>query len=66
MIKQYYQLWVRWGYQPSEFWKTHPTEFWWIVETKVEEFKNKTGTGYAGGMSLAEVESLYDWCLSED
>jgi len=58
-------LWVKWGYQPSEFWKTPPAIFWWIVEEKVSEARNMRCVGYAGGMSIAEVESLYDWCIGE-
>jgi len=53
-----------WGFNPVDFWKLHPTAFFWVAESKVE--LSKPRTFYAGGMTQAEVEALYNKAYGED
>ena len=47
-----------WGIQPSEFWAMSPEEFWWLHEVKTP--RDKSATGFAGGMKEEDVRELYE------
>jgi len=57
LVRHWFQIWVMWGYNPTDFWKTHPTEFFWVAETKIE--MSNPPERYAGGMNGAEVAAIY-------
>lgn len=45
--------------RPVDFWSLHPTEFYWLLDAK------RPRKTYAGGMSEAVVEELYEEAYGE-
>src|SRR5699024_10847154 len=66
LVRQNFETWIALDFNPLDFWRTHPTEFWWAVGAKLEKLeKQNPQNRYAGGMTEAQVEAIYNETYGE-